>query len=72
VELWCLASQLGVSPKHLNHLQKDDSSPELGFDTKEDLKLQQAFRYRVVDVIKMAASYLWIYLYKRAVSASFV
>lgn len=27
-------------------------------DTKEDLKLQQAFRYQVVDVIEMAANYV--------------
>lgn len=27
-------------------------------DTKEDLKLQQAFRHQVVDVIEMAASYV--------------
>jgi hypothetical protein len=27
-------------------------------DTKEDLKLQQAFRYQVVDVIEQAANYV--------------
>jgi hypothetical protein len=27
-------------------------------DTKEDLKLQQAFRYQIVDVIEMAANYV--------------
>lgn len=28
-------------------------------DTKEDLKLQQASRYQVVDVIEMAANYVY-------------
>jgi isopentenyldiphosphate isomerase len=47
---------------------------ELGIedDTTEDLKLQQAFRYQVVDVIEMAGSYVWICLYKRVISASSV
>jgi hypothetical protein len=27
-------------------------------DTKEDLKLQQAFRHQIVDVIEMAANYV--------------
>jgi hypothetical protein len=29
-----------------------------GDDTKEDLRLQQAFRYQVIDVLEMAASSL--------------
>ena len=41
VELWCLASQLGVSPDHLNHLRTDDSSRELGFDKDASLRLAQ-------------------------------
>ncbi|KAJ5102938.1 hypothetical protein N7532_003467 [Penicillium argentinense] len=41
VELWCLASQLGVSPEHLMHLQNDDASRELGFDKDASLRLAQ-------------------------------
>lgn len=41
VELWCLASQLGVSPEHLMHLQTDDSSKKLGFDQDASLRLAQ-------------------------------
>lgn len=41
VELWCLASQLGVSPEHLMHLQTDESSRRLGFDQDASLRLAQ-------------------------------
>jgi hypothetical protein len=41
VELWCLASQLGVSPEHLMHLQTDESSKKLGFDQDASLRLAQ-------------------------------
>lgn len=41
VELWCLASQLGVSPDHLMHLQTDESSKKLGFDKDASLRLAQ-------------------------------
>lgn len=41
VELWCLASQLGVLPEHLKHLQTDHSSRGLGFDKDASLRLAQ-------------------------------
>ncbi|CEJ60904.1 hypothetical protein PMG11_09458 [Penicillium brasilianum] len=41
VELWCLASQLGISPEHLMHLQVDESSRKLGFDQDASLRLAQ-------------------------------
>jgi hypothetical protein len=41
VELWCLASQLGVFPDHLRHLQTDDASRALGFDKDASLRLAQ-------------------------------
>ncbi|KAK2763148.1 hypothetical protein FQN54_009784 [Arachnomyces sp. PD_36] len=41
VELWCLASQLGVSPDHLMHLQTNDSSRKLGFDKDASLRMAQ-------------------------------
>ena len=41
VELWCLASQLGVSPEHLMHLQTDKSSRKLGFDQDASPSLAQ-------------------------------
>lgn len=41
VELWCLASQLGLSPDHLMHLKTDRSSRKLGFDKDASLRLAQ-------------------------------
>ena len=41
VELWRPASQLGVSPEHLMHLQTDESSRKLGFDHDASLRLAQ-------------------------------
>ncbi|KAL4902357.1 hypothetical protein BDW74DRAFT_186888 [Aspergillus multicolor] len=41
VELWCLTSQLGISPDHLKHLQTDESSKKLDFDRDATLRLAQ-------------------------------
>ncbi|KAJ0414706.1 hypothetical protein BJY00DRAFT_305397 [Aspergillus carlsbadensis] len=41
VELWCLTSQLGISPDHLKHLQTDEASKQLGFDKDATLRLAQ-------------------------------
>lgn len=41
VELWCFASQLGISPDHLRHLQTDESSRRLGFDKDAAICLAQ-------------------------------
>jgi hypothetical protein len=53
VELWCFASQLGVSPEHLNHLQTDDSSRELGFDKDANLRLAQSDVERMSDSLEL-------------------
>jgi hypothetical protein len=39
VKLWCLASQLGVDLRHLQHLQNDKNSRLLGFDVDATLRL---------------------------------
>ncbi|KAK2742777.1 hypothetical protein FQN55_007720 [Onygenales sp. PD_40] len=39
VEFCCLASQLGVYPEHLKHLQTDETSRKLGFDKDASLRL---------------------------------
>ncbi|KAK2807869.1 hypothetical protein FQN50_005258 [Emmonsiellopsis sp. PD_5] len=39
VEFCCLASQLGVFPEHLKHLQTDETSRKLGFDKDASLRL---------------------------------
>jgi hypothetical protein len=39
VKLWCLASQLGVDLRHLQHLQTDTNSKLLGFDVDATLRL---------------------------------
>lgn len=53
VELWCFASQLGVSPDHLNHLRTDDSSRELGFDKDASLRLAQSDAGRMSDSLEL-------------------
>ena len=41
IKLWCLASQLGVNVQHLQRLQLDDVSRQLGFDVDATLRLTQ-------------------------------
>jgi hypothetical protein len=41
IKLWCLASQLGVNVQHLQRLQQDDISRQLGFDVDATLRLTQ-------------------------------
>ncbi|KAJ5668885.1 hypothetical protein N7462_009955 [Penicillium macrosclerotiorum] len=53
VELWCLASQLGVSPEHLMHLQTDESSRKLGFDQDASLRLAQWDAERMNDTLEL-------------------
>ncbi|KAJ5151045.1 uncharacterized protein N7482_010297 [Penicillium canariense] len=53
VELWCLASQLGVSPEHLMHLQTDESSRKLGFDQDASLRLAQWDADKMTDSLEL-------------------
>jgi Prion-inhibition and propagation len=41
IKLWCLASQLGVNVQHLQRLQRDEISRQLGFDVDATLRLTQ-------------------------------
>ena len=41
IKLWCLASQLGVNVQHLQRLQQDSFSRQLGFDVDATLRLTQ-------------------------------
>lgn len=41
IKLWCLASQLGVNVQHLQRLQEDTVSRQLGFDVDATLRLTQ-------------------------------
>ncbi len=41
IKLWCLASQLGVNVQHLQRLQQDAISRQLGFDVDATLRLTQ-------------------------------
>jgi Prion-inhibition and propagation len=41
IKLWCLASQLGVNVLHLQRLQQDTISRQLGFDVDATLRLTQ-------------------------------
>lgn len=41
IKLWCLASQLGVNVQHLQRLQDDAVSRQLGFDVDATLRLTQ-------------------------------
>lgn len=41
IKLWCLASQLGVNVQHLQRLQQDTISQQLGFDVDATLRLTQ-------------------------------
>lgn len=41
IKLWCLASQLGLNEQHLQRLQHDTISRQLGFDVDATLRLTQ-------------------------------
>ncbi|KAJ5178875.1 hypothetical protein N7492_002085 [Penicillium capsulatum] len=53
IELWCFASQLGVSSEHLRHLQTDESSKRLGFDQDASLRLNQGDADRSMEPLEL-------------------
>lgn len=53
IEVWCFASQLGLSSEHLRHLQTDESSQKLGFDKDASLRLVQNHAERSMESLEI-------------------